>query len=57
MNFLDTLMNKIEDDVLGIYKKFGICVKEYNTDLINGLYIFKKTYENQKWSYSDQKKL
>ena len=57
MNFLDTLMNKIEDDVLGIYKKFGIRVKEYNTDLINGLYILKKTYENQKWSYSDPKQI
>ena len=32
MNFLDTLMSKIEDDVLGIYKKFGFQVKEYNTD-------------------------
>lgn len=55
MNFLDTLMSKIEDDVLGIYKKFGLQVKEYNTDLINGLYVLKKTYENQKWSYADSK--
>ena len=57
MNFLDTLMNKIEDDVLGIYKKFGLRVKDYNSDLINGLYILKKTYTNQKWSYSDTSRI
>ena len=57
MSFLDKLMDKIENDILGVYKKFGIKVKEYNSDLIKGLYVLKETYNKQTWTTSDKKNI
>ena len=54
MSFLDNLMDKIENDILGVYKKFGIKVKEYNSDLIKGLYVLKETYNNQRFTTADK---
>ena len=52
MSFLDILIDKIEQDILGVYKNFGVKVKEYNSDLIKGLYVLKETYNNQKFRSS-----
>ncbi len=57
INFLDRLVAKMDNDVLGLYKNFGIKVKEYNSELITGLYTLKKTYENQKLTTSDKTKV
>ena len=54
MSFLDILIDKIEQDILGVYKNFGVKVKEYNSDLIKGLYVLKETYNNQKFTTSDK---
>tara|TARA_Y100000389_G_scaffold185373_1_gene204702 strand:+ start:3151 stop:3702 length:552 start_codon:yes stop_codon:yes gene_type:complete len=57
INFLDKLTSKIENDVLCIYKTFGTKVKSYNTDLIQGLYILKKTYEDQRLTFKENKEI
>ena len=57
INFLDKLINKIENDVLCVYKTFGQNVQSYNTDLIQGLYVLKKTYEDQTFTRSDKKQI
>lgn len=57
INFLDRLIAKIEDDILGVYKNFGIKVKKYNSDLIKGLYVLKETYNNQTFGTSDKTKI
>jgi len=57
INLLDRLISKIEDDILGVYKNFGRKVKDYNTELIQGLYILKETYNNQKVTVSDKTKI
>lgn len=57
INFLDKLIDKIENDVLGIYKSFGSKVKSYNTDLIQGLYILKKTYEGHQFTFKENKEI
>ena len=54
MSFLDRLIEKIEQDILGVYKNFGSKVKEYNSDLIKGLYVLKETYNNQRFTTSDK---
>ena len=55
MSFLDRLIDKIEQDILGVYKNFGSKVKDYNGELIKGLYVLKETYNNQKFTTSDKK--
>ena len=55
MSFLDRLIEKIEQDILGVYKNFGSKVKEYNSDLIKGLYVLKETYNNQRFTTADKK--
>jgi hypothetical protein len=57
INFLDRLISKIEDDILGVYKNFGTKVKGYNTELIQGLYVLKETYNNQTLTVSDKTKI
>lgn len=57
INFLDKLIDKIENDVLGIYKSFGSKVKSYNTDLIQGLYILKNTYQEQRLTFKENKEI
>ena len=57
INFLDRLISKIEDDILGVYKNFGIKVKKYNSDLIKGLYVLKETYNNQTFGGSNKTKI
>ena len=42
---------------MGIYKSFGSKVKSYNTDLIQGLYILKKTYEEQRLTFKENKEI
>ena len=32
-------------------------MKEYNSDLIKGLYVLKETYNKQTWTTSDKKKI
>ena len=57
MSFLDRLIEKIEQDILGVYKNFGVKVKEYNSDLIKGLYVLKETYNNQSFTTADKTKV
>lgn len=57
VSFLDRLIEKIEQDILGVYKNFGVKVKEYNSDLIRGLYVLKETYNNQSFTTSDKTKV
>lgn len=46
MKFLDEVCYYLEKDVLGVYMKFGEQIRDYNNELMKGLYILKKTYEN-----------
>ena len=57
ISFLDRLVSKIEQDILGVYNRIGKSVKEYNSDLIQGLYVLKETYNNQTWTTSDKKRV
>lgn len=46
MKFLDEMCYYLEKDILGVYIKFGEQIRDYNNDLMKGLYVLKKTYEN-----------
>lgn len=45
MKFLDEVCYYLEKDVLGVYMNFGEQIRDYNNELMKGLYILKKTYE------------
>ena len=46
MRFLDEMCYYLQKDILGVYFKFGEQIRDYNNDLMKGLYVLKKTYEN-----------
>ena len=46
MKFLDEMCYYLEKDILGVYIKFGEQIRDYNNELMKGLYILKATYKN-----------